>query len=184
MGSKPNSTIYSIVEKAYYRLQAGDVLTQCLEDGTTDPINELVHEMVLVGPQSLDALREILGEAMKRKSQVYDDLNQVTNQLAIILKGYGLNLETPEGTSILKAITEDQLISLMDAQKISNVETRSGCLQVMKDSQELINTLNTKIQLLESIETYLQDWLWGLTYQHIRRGDNEGDDNLLNTEPQ
>jgi hypothetical protein len=184
MGSKPNSTIYSIVEKAYYHLQASDVLTQCLEDGTTDPIKELVHEMVLAGPQNLEALREILGEAMKRKSQVYDDLNQVINQLSIILKGYGLNLESHEGTPMLQAITEDQLISLMNAQRIDDIETRSGCLQVMKDSQELVDTLNSKIQLLENIENYLQDWLWGLTYQHIRQGDDEGDDKLVNSEPQ
>jgi hypothetical protein len=184
MGSKPSSTIYSIVEKAYYRLQAGDVLTQCLEDGTTEPIRELVHEMVLAGPQSLEALREILGEAMKRKSQVYDDLNQVINQLAIILKGYGLNLESHEGASLLQAITAEQLTKLMNEQKISDVEKRSGCLQVVKDSQELMNTLNTKIQLLENVENYLQDWLWGLTYQHIRQGDDEGDAKLVNTEPQ
>ncbi len=53
------------------------------------------------GPQSLDALREILSEAMKRKAQVYDDLNQVTNQLSIILMGYGISLEQKGGTQIL-----------------------------------------------------------------------------------
>jgi hypothetical protein len=38
---------------------------------------------------------------------------------------------------------------------------------------ELIKTLNSKIELLESIENYLQDWLWGLTYQFIRHGEDE-----------
>ena len=79
MDNKPASSIYSIVEKAYFRLQAGDVLTHCIEDGSTHPIHEMIQEMVLAGPQSLEALREILGEASKRKTQVYDDLNQVTN---------------------------------------------------------------------------------------------------------
>jgi hypothetical protein len=184
MGNKPSSSIYSIVEKAYYHLQAGDVLTQCLEDGTIDPIHELVHEMVLAGPQSLDALREILGESMKRKSQVYDDLNQVINQLVIILKGYGLSLESREGAFVTQAISDGQLISLMDAQNISDCEARSGCLQVMRDSQELINTLKSKIQLLENIENYLQDWSWGLTYQHIKQGDDAGDTRPQNTSPQ
>src|SRR5512143_2270649 len=97
MANKPGSSIYSLVEKAYFRLQAGDVLTRCLEDGTTDPLHEMIQEMVLAGPQSLDALREILGESVKRKAQVYDDLNQVTNQLSIILKGYGISLERQGG---------------------------------------------------------------------------------------
>src|SRR4030042_2761731 len=179
MVNRPSSAIYSIVEKAYYRLQAGDVLTHCMEDGSTEPIHEMLQEMIGAGPKSLDALREILGEAMKRKTQVHDDMNQVTNQLATILKGYGINIEVDGGNQALKSLTEHQLIILMDAQNISETETRSSCLQVMKDSRELITTLNGKIQLLENIETYLQDWLWGLTYQFIRLGENAANDNFL-----
>jgi hypothetical protein len=169
MANRPSSTIYSIVEKAYFRLQAGDVITHCIEDGTTNPIHELIQEMVLAGPQSLEAVREILGEAAKRKSQVFDDLNQVTNQLSIILKGYGINLEVHGGNQILQAMTELQLLALMDDQGVVEKETRSSSVNVLKDSQELISTLNGKISLLENIELYLQDWLWGLTYQSIRQ---------------
>ncbi|PWB52200.1 MAG: hypothetical protein C3F13_11770 [Anaerolineales bacterium] len=173
MGNKAPSSVYTIVEKAYFRLQAGDVLTRCIEDGSTEPIHELIQEMVIAGPQSLEALREILGETMKRKSQVYDDLNQVINQLSIILLGYGLNLEGYGSNQVLQQIDERQLVELMDRQEIVEEEARSGCLQVLTDSRELINTLNSKIQLLENIETYLQDWLLGLTYQSIRQGDDE-----------
>ncbi len=175
MANKPTTSIYSIVEKAYFRLQAGDVLTHCIEDSSTNPIHEMIQEMVLAGPQSLDALREILGETNKRKSQVYDDLNQVTNQLSIILRGYGVSLETEGSSQSLQALTEKQLVELMDQQGINVEETRSSSLQVMRDSQELISTLNGKILLLENIETYLQDWLWGLTYQSIRQGGDESD---------
>ena len=45
------------------------------------------------------------------------------------------------------------------------------------DSKELIDTLDGKIQLLDSIENYLRDWLWGLTYQNIRQGEDETDSN-------
>jgi MarR-like DNA-binding transcriptional regulator SgrR of sgrS sRNA len=182
MVNRPTSAIYSIVEKAYFRLQAGDVLTHCMEDGSTMPIHEMIQEMVLAGPQSLDALREILGEAMKRKTQVYDDLNQVTNQLSIILKGYGINLEPQGGKQVLQTMNEKQLLDLMDGQAIVEKEARSGCLQVLKDSQELITTLNGKIQLLANIETYLQDWLWGLTYQFIRQGEAEAGNNVIKGE--
>jgi hypothetical protein len=182
MVNKPTASIYSIVEKAYFRLQAGDVLTHCLEDGTTDPVHEMIQEMVLAGPQSLDALREILGEAMKRKAQVYDDLNQVTNQLSIILKGYGISLERQGGNQVLQSLNEHQLLDMLDEQNIFDPEERSGCLQVLKDSQELIATLTGNIQLLGNIETYLQDWLWGLTYQYIKQGEDEADDNLIKKE--
>src|SRR5512136_557340 len=112
MANKPPSSIYSIVEKAYFRLQAGDVITHCLEDGSTNPIHEMIQEMVLAGPQSLEALREILAEVSKRKSQVYDDLNQVINQLSIILKGYGINLEPQTGNQVLQTLTESRLATI------------------------------------------------------------------------
>jgi hypothetical protein len=176
MGNKPASSIYTLVEKAYFRLQAGDVLTRCLEDGSTDPIHELIQEMVLAGPQSMEALREILGESMKRKAQVYDDLNQVTNQLSIILKGYGVSLEKQGGNQVLQSLNERQLLDMLDEENIDDVDARTGCLQVFNDSQELMATLNIKTQLLENIEMYLQDWLWGLTYQHIKQGDDEAGD--------
>ena len=179
MGNKPPSSIYSIVEKAYFRLQAGDVITHCLEDGSTDPLHQMIQEMVLAGPQNLDALREILGEAMKRKAQVYDDLNQVNNQLSIILKGYGINLDNLQGNQDLQTLSERQLRDILDEQGIMDDEARTSSIQVLMDSQELITTLSQKIQLLENIETYLQDWLWGLTYQFIRHGDDEG--NEVNT---
>lgn len=182
MGNKPSISIYSIVEKAYFHLQAGDVLSHCMEDGTTGPIHELIQEMVLAGPQSLEALREILAEAVKRKSQVHDDLSQVVNQLSIILKGYGIKLEASEGNQILQSLGASQLTELLDTQEIFDAETRSGCLQVMKDSNELISTLNGKILLLDNIENYLQDWLWGLTYQFIRQGENEADNNIIKDE--
>jgi hypothetical protein len=184
MVNKPTNTIYSMVEKAYFRLQAGDVLTHCLEDGSTQPIHELIQEMVLAGPQSLDALREILGETNKRKAQVYDDLNQVTNQLSIILQGYGMSVERLGDNQAIQSLNEGQLLIMLDELKIVDTEERSGCVQILKDTQELIATLTGKIQLLEHIETYLQDWLWGLTYQYIKLGEDEPDENSFHSEMQ
>jgi hypothetical protein len=182
MDNKPASSIYSIVEKAYFRLQAGDVLTHCLEVGTSEPVHEMIQEMVLAGPQSLEALREILGEAMKRKAQVYDDLNQVTNQLSIILKGYGISLERQGGNQVLKSLSESQLFEMLDEQNVDDVAERTGASQILMDSQELITALNGKIQLLENIEVYLQDWLWGLTYQFIKQSDDEFDNENIKSD--
>jgi len=175
MGNKPISSIYSMVEKAYFRLQAGDVLTRSLEDGSSVPVHEMIQELVMAGPQSLEALREILGETTKRKTQVYDDLNQVANQLLIILKDYGLRPERLGSSQALQVLSEQRLIELMNEEQVEDPDTRSGSLHVLRDSQDLMATLSAKIALLENIETYLQDWLWGLTYQHIRHGGGEVD---------
>ncbi|OGO26583.1 MAG: hypothetical protein A2136_05380 [Chloroflexi bacterium RBG_16_54_11] len=180
MGSKPLSSIYSIVEKAYFRLQAGDVLTRCLEVGSTHPIHELIEDMVVAGPKSLEALREMHAEVVKRKSQVYDDLNQVINQLSIILKGDGVNLEMQSSKQDFQSFNRIILQEL----KTFDDGAKVRILQVLKDSHELVDTLEAKIQLLENIETFLSDWLWGLTFQYIRRGDGETDGNSIRVELQ
>ena len=173
MVDKQPQPIFSFVEKAYIRLQAGDVLTHCMEVGNATPIHEMIQEMVFAGPQSLDALREILGEAVVRKTQVYDDLNQVTNQLSSALQSDGVILKKQDGNQALQELSEIQLLALMNEQGITDGEKQSACLHVLRDSQELFTNLMTKIRLLEEIEAYLQDWLLGLTYQSIHQGSGE-----------
>jgi len=173
MVDKQPGPVFSFVEKAYIRLQAGDVLTQCMEVGTAAPMHEMIQEMVFAGPQSLGALREILGEAMGRKTQLYDDLNQVTNQLTSALQSDGVVLNKQDNNQAIQELSEIQLLSLMREQGIDNAATQSACLQVLRDSQELFANLLIKIRLLEQIEAYLQDWLLGLTYQSIHQGSGE-----------
>jgi hypothetical protein len=60
----------------------------------------------------------------------------------------------------------------MDDEQIEDSQVRGECIQVLKDSHDLMATLASKIHLLESIEVYLQDWLWGLTYQQLKQGDD------------
>ena len=69
--------VYAYVERAYVRLQAADVLTHCLEEGDPAPVQDLVEELVLVGTQSMSAIREILAEVASRKTQLRDDQNQI-----------------------------------------------------------------------------------------------------------
>src|SRR5512145_3099372 len=69
--------VYAYVEKAYLRMQAGDVLVRCLEEESTIPMQQVVEGLVLAGPQSIAILREMLAESSQRKSQVQDDMHQV-----------------------------------------------------------------------------------------------------------
>ena len=77
----PLGSVFSFVERAYLRLQASDVLTHCLEDGNTAPLQSLVEELVIAGPQSLRAIREILIEVKSRKVQLKEDLYQINSRL-------------------------------------------------------------------------------------------------------
>jgi hypothetical protein len=42
--------VFSYVERAYVRMQAGDVITQCLDEGRLTPLQSLVEMLIVVGP--------------------------------------------------------------------------------------------------------------------------------------
>jgi hypothetical protein len=50
-------------------------------------------------------------------------------------------------------------------QGITEEETQVACLQLLRDTRDLVTSLASYARLLDEIETYLQDWLWGLMYQ-------------------
>lgn len=170
MSENPIEDVYSFVEQAYIRLQAGDILIRCLEDGSYSPIQQMVEGMVLAGPQSLGDLRQVLIETSTRKLQVEDDLRQVYGEMKRVLKEYGVEFNPTGDYQAALMFSPLELIVLMHSQGVEDHEKQSACQQVFLESHTLLKNLNANLHLLAEIERYIQDWSWGLTYQkaHLR----------------
>jgi hypothetical protein len=168
MDDDPLDTVYSYVERAYVRLQAGDLLIRCMEDESALPIHNLVEGLVLAGPSSINALREILAEATRRKAQVQDDLHQLIKDLDHSLRGYGFRLSGELREMAFLSLSPVAVLALMREQNITNHETQTSCLRLLNDSRELVEGLISRLVLLDEIELYLQDWIWGVAYQSAR----------------
>jgi hypothetical protein len=173
MADDPIFAVYSYVERAYVRLQAGDVLIRCLEEGNASPMKQLVEGLVLVGPQSLGVLREMRSEAAHRKSQVLDDLHQVFSDLEESVLTFGIVITNVNNSQAIIDLKSANFIEMMQEQGVLEEDSQAACLQILKDSRELITSLDTHVKLLEEIEHYIQDWLWGLAYQQARDGMKE-----------
>jgi len=174
MADKPLDSVYSFVERAYLRLQAGDILTRCLDEASAAPIQEMVEGLVLAGPKSLDALREVLGETSQRKNQVIDDVHQVETELKRVLKEYGIPQERLDAIETVREISPAQLLALLLEHGVQDAEPQEVCLRALQNSTELVSTLSANLHLLAEVERYLMDWLWGLAYQSLR-GDETTD---------
>jgi hypothetical protein len=173
MADDPIYAVYSFVERAYVRLQAGDILIRCLEEGNASPMRQLVEVLVLAGPQSLSVLREMRSEAAHRKSQVLDDLHQVYSDLEESLLTFGVALTGLENARSITELKTGTLLGKMQEQGILEEDSQAACLQILRDSRDLIASLDHHVELLEEIEIYIQDWLWGLAYQQVREGPRE-----------
>ncbi|RPI88662.1 MAG: hypothetical protein EHM41_00600 [Chloroflexi bacterium] len=168
MSEDPLDAVYSYVERAYIRLQAGDLLIRCLDEGSTTAIQQMVEGLVLAGPQSLIVLKEILAEAGQRKSQLQDDLSQIFNEMEKSLNGYGVHLTPGRTPRSMARSSASSFLKLLREQGIEDEGKQMECLQIMRNGKELLKGLIGSIRLLEDIEHYLLDWLWGLAYQSTR----------------
>jgi hypothetical protein len=161
--------VYEFVERAYVRLQAGEVLNHCLDNGNPLPMQNLVEGLVLVGPQSLSVIREIIAEVGARKAQLCDDRNQIYHRLTRNLSAYGVYLPRQCTPISFDLITPAAFLVFLDQQCVQEGEAHVQCLQLFQDSRDLIGSLNENFKLLDDIERYLEDWLWGLIYQSSRQ---------------
>ena len=165
MNEDPLENVFSYVERAYVRMQAGDVLTQCLDEGRLAPLQSLVEMLIVVGPQSLDTLREILSEVYSRKSQVKNDQHQAFIKLENELKDYGIRLGGVHSLMSLARLTPVAFLAFLRSQKVDDEADQLVCLQRLEEALDLMGLLVRHLDMLDEIEFYLQDWLWGLMYQ-------------------
>jgi hypothetical protein len=169
MENDPLEAVYSFVERAYIRLQAGDLLFRCMEERDIGPLQSWVEGLVFAGPKNLGALREILAEVGERQSQSDEDIRQVLQDFRTSLKSFGVRLKGYESGQSLARLTPIRMVSMLREQGISEEETQIACLQLLRDTRDLVNSLVMHARLLDEIQTYLQDWLWGLMYQRAHQ---------------
>jgi hypothetical protein len=169
MEDDPLDEVYAFVERAYVRLQVGDLLLRCVEIRSSTPLQQMVEGLVMAGPRSLGVLREMLAESGQRKIQIIDDLQQVYSEFESELKRYGVQLEELKNTDSIHHLTKIRLLALLHEQGVLDEEAQVVCLQILRNSQEMMLSLLEHVHLLEEIEIYIQDWLWGLAYQSARK---------------
>ncbi len=84
--------VYSFIERAGIRLKVNEVLVECLEEGNTASFQDLIEELIVVGPESLRIVREILSEvdlmlnkmqekAIEDKGEIMGGMNYRVTQL-------------------------------------------------------------------------------------------------------
>lgn len=167
MEDDPLRSVYAYVERAYVRLQAGDLLTRCLDESSISPVQQMVEGLVVAGPQSLESLREVLAEASQRRAQVQDDLHQLYQNLQKTFASYGIRFE-PDILPKAVVLSPEHFQQLLKGRQVDD-EAQVTCLQILHDSQDLVENMSAQLCILSEIETYLHDWLWGLAYQSLRQ---------------
>lgn len=167
--NNPLDAIYAFAEQTYIRMQAGDLLMRCLDSGSVRPMQDLVENLVLAGPQSLGTLHEILLETGHRRAQVQDDMQRLYGEFQRKLSRHGVrhSEDLPDAHSFTQ-MDDVHFYQLITSHGILEEDSQADCFQSFQETQDLMGSLEENINLLQSIENYLKDWLWGLAYQSVR----------------
>ena len=158
-------TVFSVVERAFVRMQAGEVLVACLEAEDLTPIQKMVEDLVLAGPRSLNALREVRAEIEVRKDQLQEEITQQFSGLDKKLLEYEVNLSGLPACLSTRGLETAGFMNLLRQLGVLDNERQQECLHLIYQSKEAMSMLARQILLLEEMAVYLDDWMWGLIYQ-------------------
>jgi hypothetical protein len=81
-----------------------------------------------------------------------------------------LVLAGPGSIGVLQEIlveAEQRKAQILD--DLHQLKAQATSPELNQEGNEIIGNLEARIQLLDEIETYLQDWVWGLAYQTTRQ---------------
>lgn len=156
-------------ERALYRIQAGDVLTACLEQRSDQPMRKLVENLLAAEKKNLLALQETMAETQKRRRQVEDDLRQILTALHANLESCGLSIDNQEDLVSLLRYRRSRLQTLLEVNGIEDETAREECRRLIADAHDLMKTLRARLTILQDIEKYLNDWSWGVMYQSVHQ---------------
>jgi hypothetical protein len=169
MDNEAFDPVYTFVEQAYIRLQAGDVLYRCVEASSSSPMQNWVEGLVFAGPDNLRVLREILAETSQHRTLTGDDLGRVYHGLEAALKDFGLQLVDLDDALALSTMTTHHFMARLQQQGIEDEQDQIACLRQLQAARQNLATLAARLRILQDIEIYLSDWFRGLAYQQARQ---------------
>ncbi|MEI7987398.1 MAG: hypothetical protein WCI88_00045 [Chloroflexota bacterium] len=159
------SDFFEFAEHTYLRLQAGDLLTRCLEQDNLNPIQEMVEELILSGPKSISVLREILVETEQRRANVQDSLHK------LFVDFQNQHQQLKDFPNILAFVWMPAEICLEGLIKhgMSEVDAQMVYSDIIRKNRKNILDLTSQLNLLKDVQNYLHDWLWGMAYQSFHQ---------------
>jgi hypothetical protein len=165
MADESLETVFSLVERAFVRMEAGEVLIHCLEKDDITPIQKFVEELVLTGPRSLNALREIRSEVEERKERLHGEITHQFSVMEMKLRNYDIQLSGLPPSLSLCGFEKVGFAQLLQQMKVLDVERQQECLRLIHEGKEVMSLIARQILLLEEMSFYLNDWMWGVIYQ-------------------
>lgn len=175
--------LLSLAERAYVRMQASQLIANCLEEGNPAILEDLLHQLVLAGAPSLVALQEIREEIRAASRSLRREGSQVGKKLTEALAGLGVDLPgdvagTASGISRL-GLSRSLQEQVRQAAKSLLPEEQRLVDVLCDEANERATTIARRLALLRRLDGAVSDWLECVAYQAARSAPHDNTSSSL-----
>jgi hypothetical protein len=177
--TNPLDELLNFAHRSYVRMEAEQLIIECLELEDISPFNDMLEKLVLAGATSLYLLREVLEEVMGAKSLLNQEGLGVRQDLMDALNEFGVNI--PE---LLYADGPEAFHQIYNRTIQSHIRENASFLrpgdealleEICADASERVMKIARRVTLLNSLEDAIRDWMGSLAYEMMRsRGIDSG----------
>jgi hypothetical protein len=173
--SDPLDDLISLAERTYVRLEAEQLIEDCLAKDDTAPFLNLLEQLVIAGTDSLVILREILSVIRSVKSSLNQEGIGIQDELRKALSEFGINLPR-----ILSAGKRNSLWQIYHGDLYEVIKNHTPWLEV--EDHLLLEEICTEaggrvaqiishILMLNVFEESILDWMNGMIYEMAHSSD-------------
>jgi hypothetical protein len=173
--SSPIEDLLNFAHRSYVRMEAEQLIQDCLVREDMEPFNQMVEGLVLDGIHSMPLLQEVLGEVRKTKAILTQEGLGVRQDLMNALAEFGVHLPQILYTDIpgsLHKLTFHTKQFELDAKNLS--EDKQELLEeIWTEAGERVVEVARRLQMISSIEDGIRDWIGSLAYDALRSEDSD-----------
>jgi hypothetical protein len=161
--------LISFAERTYVRLEAEQLIEDCLIKANPEPLNKLLEELVMAGTDSLVVLREILIVIRSVKSTLNQEGMGVQHDLKKTLSQFGVSLPRIPSTGIQESFWQIYHYGLY--QEITahapwlEIEDQLLLEEICNEAGKRVAQIVRRLVLLKGLEEHVLDWINGMIYE-------------------
>jgi hypothetical protein len=173
--TSPLDDLLNFAHQSYVRMEAEQLINECLELGDPAPFNDLIEGLVLAGTSSIMLLREVLEEVISFKSSLAQEGLGIRQDLVDALSEFGVHLpqllyvDAPEA---FRQISNEYL--KLGFNKISDLvcmEDEVLLEEICMEAGERVRLIARRLAMVKNFEDAVRDWMRCLAYEAIRSSD-------------
>lgn len=172
--SNPLDELLNFAHRSYVRMEAEQLILECLELDDLAPFNDMLEKLVLAGATSLYLLREVLEEVLSAKSILNKEGLGVRQDLMDAFSEFGVNapeLLYAEGPEAFQQIYHQNIQEHISA-VAPNLRAGDEALlqEICSEASARVVNIARRVSLLKILEDAVRDWMSSLAYEMLRSG--------------